>query len=211
MTPSPFLDDAIIYQEMMSHPALFSHPHPYNVAIIGDEQSGIATEVLKHAEIQHLWHITQATENTHTQKTTICNDTLENWLPITEESSLDILIIDETAKPQLFKQLFNLLRTDGLLIQQANSPFEIQTLKTMQKEFADAGFLDIYFLNFPQPTFLTGWRTAILAKKDSHFRRIREKDIYNKSFTTRYYNFDAHKAALALPEFMREELEPIRE
>ena len=33
-----------------------------------------------------------------------------------------------------------------------------------------------------------------------------EKDIFNKSFSTRFYNLDVHKAAFALPEFMRIEL-----
>jgi len=58
-------------------------------------------------------------------------------------------------------------------------------------------------MNFAVPS---GSRTAIMAIKTGTFKRIREKDIYNKPFATKFYNFDMHKAALALPEFVREEL-----
>jgi hypothetical protein len=44
----------------------------------------------------------------------------------------------------------------------------------------------------------------MMATKCPIFPRIREKDIYNKTFVTRYYNFDTHKAACVLPEFVKE-------
>ena len=48
-----------------------------------------------------------------------------------------------------------------------------------------------------------------MATKRAAFKRVREKEIFNRPFTTRYYNYDVHKAALVLPEFMRSELESV--
>ena len=40
--------DNFLYHEMMSHPALFTHPDPKKVAIIGGGDCGTLREVLKH-------------------------------------------------------------------------------------------------------------------------------------------------------------------
>ena len=42
-----------IYHEMMSHPALFTHPSPENVVIIGGGDCGTLREVLRHARVTH--------------------------------------------------------------------------------------------------------------------------------------------------------------
>ena len=41
-----------IYHEMMSHPAIFSHPNPKNVVIIGGGDCGTLREVLKHPGVE---------------------------------------------------------------------------------------------------------------------------------------------------------------
>ena len=40
--------DEFIYHEMMTHPALLSHPKPENILIIGGGDGGILREALKH-------------------------------------------------------------------------------------------------------------------------------------------------------------------
>lgn len=45
-----------------------------------------------------------------------------------------------------------------------------------------------------------------MARKGGDLSGFRERGALSKSFKTRYYNADIHKAALAMPEFMREEL-----
>ena len=76
----------------------------------------------------------------------------------------------------------------------------------MQQSILSAGFFDVLPLHFPEPGFTSGWRAAMMAMKQGTIKRPREKDIFNKAFTTRYYNLDVHRAAFALPEFMRKEL-----
>ena len=45
--------DNFIYHEMMTHPALCSHPDPKRVLIIGGGDCGCLREVLKHKDIKH--------------------------------------------------------------------------------------------------------------------------------------------------------------
>src|SRR5439155_10962993 len=44
--------DNFIYHEMMSHPALYSHPCPTRVLIIGGGDCGTLREVLKHPTVE---------------------------------------------------------------------------------------------------------------------------------------------------------------
>ena len=48
--------DNFLYHEMMSHPALFTHPSPKRVLIIGGGDSGTLKEVLKHTEVERAGH-----------------------------------------------------------------------------------------------------------------------------------------------------------
>src|SRR5207244_3082763 len=43
--------DNFLYHEMMSHPALNSHPNPKNVVIVGGGDCGTLREVLKHKSV----------------------------------------------------------------------------------------------------------------------------------------------------------------
>lgn len=202
--------DEVIYQEMMSHPALFMHPHPKKIAILGDDDCGILQEVLRHADVNEIQHVNEKPPRLihHDDRTLLYTETLSKWVEEIPEASLDIIIIAEEPTPKYFKHFFKLLDAEGFLIQLSNSPFHVIGLKNLQEQFAHNGFTDIQFVIYSQPHFPGGMRTAVMAKKHGNFKRIREKDVYNRAFTTSYYNFDVHKASLVLPEFMRKELEP---
>lgn len=197
--------ESLIFHEMMSHPALFTHPHPQTVAIIGDEEGNIAAQILQHHSISEVWRIgknkTQLTET----RIKIVESDISTWIKEAKPDSFDIIISVEDAVIQHFLHYFATLRANGILVQKGYSPFQLDELKTIAQHLQLCGFSDLQILSFPQPHFTSGWRSALMAIKLGSFNRVREKDIYNKSFKTHYYNFDAHKAALVLPEFMREE------
>ncbi|MGI9320949.1 MAG: polyamine aminopropyltransferase, partial [Thiogranum sp.] len=46
--------DNFLYHEMMSHPALFTHPDPKRVVIIGGGDCGTLREVLKHPGVEQV-------------------------------------------------------------------------------------------------------------------------------------------------------------
>lgn len=197
-----FERDHIIYDEMMAHTPLFTHKRPENIAIIGDPDAGILTETLKHDTVTHAWHVSEKAESQ--PKVTAFTGEQSAWLAQIEPLSLDLIIATTEASSDSLKRYFSLLRPDGMLIQKSASPFQTHALKMLQQQLETTGFRDTQTVHFPQPSFPTGWRSSMMAKKEGTFKRVREKDIFNKTFTTRYYNFDVHRAALALPEFMRE-------
>lgn len=88
-----------------------------------------------------------------------------------------------------------------MLVQQSESPlYHLELLQAMHKAMHNAGFRDSTTLHFPQPSYPSGWWSAIMASKEE-LAGFREDDARNKLFQTRYYNADIHKAALTQPEF----------
>ncbi len=197
-----------IFHEMMSHPALFTHPHPKKVVIIGDEDSKILQEVIKHDHLVEIVSINKTISATMpaNSKVQMHSGDLSDWLKKAAPHSVDIIIHAAPAHDELFKKFFTLLSNNGILIQQSVSPFELTAIKSAADQLRQNGFQDQQVLNFPQPSFSSGWRSIIMAAKHIGFKRIREKAIFTRSFKTYYYNLDTHKASLVLPEFMREEL-----
>lgn len=193
--------DTLIYREMMTHTPLFAHRHPQHIMLWDEHDRGLTQEILKHSTVTALWQ-NQPCEDPRIKHFT---NTMNEILKETDKNTLDILIIGSTSAID-FNQCLHALHTDGILIQLCESSFDLAVLKNTQQQLKSAGFADILPLHFPQPHFTSGWRAAIMATKDGTIKRPREKDIFNKPFTTNYYNLDMHKAAFALPEFMREEL-----
>lgn len=205
MSETLFKHEAAIYHEMLIHPALFTHPHPKKIAIIHDGL-GLVTEACKHQPLVEIWHIVSHKNNlpvTDARVKSFLGD-VNVWIKKQPCNELDVLIIAEPPKPEKFDIYVEMLQPEGILIQQGDSPFQSQSLKTLLQRTSASGFQDAQIIHFPEPHNSPGWRSAIMAIKQGTFRRVREKDIFNKTFPTRYYNFDMHKAALAIPEFMRE-------
>lgn len=214
--------DCFIQHEMMAHPALFTHPRPQKIAIIGHGECGILSEILKHPSVSEVWQIEKdqrITELAAQYFPDLCAQNKDprvhfhfgegsEWIAKSKPEYFDVILITYTTNvsTDLFREYLNALSPDGVLIQQSTSPRQLRILKTTQQHLYDAGFRDVQCLSFPQSTLIPNWRTALFAKKQGVFKRVREKDIFNKPFTTRYYNLDVHKAALVMPEFMREEL-----
>lgn len=214
--------DSFIQHEMLSHPALFTHIKPQKIAIIGAGHSGILHEVLKHPTITEVWQIEenkQIIELTEQFFPSLCiNPTdprihlyfgnAKEWINNTKQKDFDIIIANKTTDFSIsyFQDALTVLHHDGILIQKAALPFQPHNLKTIHHNIQSAGFVDKQSLIFAQYTTISPWCAALMAKKNGLFKRIREKDIFNKSFKTQYYNFDTHKAALALPEYIREAL-----
>ena len=192
---------------MMTHPVLFTHPHPNKVMIFGDEENSILPEVVKHEPITAIILINKnnSSINAANPKVTFYSSHSTDWIKKIASHSIDVIIHAAPPVPELLKTFFMLLHVDGILIQQSTSPFEITAVKSLADQLQFAGFNNQQILTFPQPGFSSGWRSIIMASKQGIFKRVREKAVYTRPFNTYYYNLDTHKASLALPEFMREE------
>ncbi len=219
--------DNFVYHEMMSHPALFTHPHPKRILIIGGGDCGTLREVLKHKivelaeQVELDERVTRVAENFFPE---LCESNKDpraklhfadgiQWVADAKPGSYDVIIIDSTdpvgPAAGLFSENFyrNCLRalgTNGIVVGQSESPlFHADLIRSVQKSFRGAGFRDVATLFFPQCTYPSGWWSATLACKDGTVAQFRARDSAAKSFSTRYYNHEIHAAARARPEFLR--------
>lgn len=206
--------DNFIAHEMLAHPAIFSHAHPKKIGIFGSGEVGLVQEILKHPDIEEIHliesdpHIEPLVQSFFPQLAFDKTDPRIQYSVFNQLQSqyFDVIFISALLTKPLYQEYFNLLHPQGILVQPSESPFYLAHIKKIVTKLDDIDFHDMQILNFPQPSYPSGTRSAILALKNGVFRRVPEKLIFNKKFSTRYYNYDIHKASLVLPEFARGEL-----
>jgi spermidine synthase len=222
--------DNFLYHEMMSHPALFTHARAKRVVIIGGGDCGTLREVLRHDEVEHAVQVEideRVTRLAEQYFPELCESNADpraellfvdgiRYMAEREPESVDVVIVDSTDPVGPAEGLFNAdfyaschraLRAGGILVQQSESPIaHLPLIKSMRAAMRAAGFQAVKTLTFPQPCYPTGWWSATMARKGADLSDFRERGAATRQFTTRYYNAEVHKAALALPEFLREAL-----
>jgi spermidine synthase len=218
--------DNFIYHEMMSHPALYSHPAPRRVAIIGGGDCGTLREVLKHPQVETAVQIeidervTRVSEeffptlceaNEDARAQFVFGDGIQ-WVRDAEPGSIDVLIIDSTdpvgpaaglfSEP-FYRDVLRALGSQGLLIQQSESPLyhAESIIRPMHDALRSAGFLDVLALTFPQCVYPSGWWSATMACKDMPVMFAREEAAEETPVETLYYNAAIHRTATATPNF----------
>lgn len=220
--------DNFLYHEMMSHPVLFTHSNPKRVVIIGGGDCGTLREVLKHKEVEQVVqvdideqvtrmaekHFPELCESNGDPRAQLLFDDGVAYMKNLAPDSIDVVIVDSTDPVGPAEGLFNeafyaaclrALRPSGILVQQSESPLvHLPLIKAMRHHMAAAGFAHSRTLTFPQPCYPTGWWSCTMARKGGELIGFRERGAQSKGFATRYYNVDIHRAALVLPEFMRE-------
>ena len=218
--------DNFLYHEMMSHPVLFTHPNPKKVWIIGGGDCGTLREVLKHPGVEQAVQIDideRVTRLAEIYFPELCESNSDpranlkfidgiQWVKDAAPNSVDIIIVDSTDPvgpaeglfcADFYKDCFNCLTEDGIVIQQSESPLlHMHILKAMREEMQIGGFNHMQTVFFPQCLYPSGWWSATMASK-SALTGFREQDAAQKDFDTVYYNSDIHKASQAMPEFFK--------
>jgi spermidine synthase len=222
--------DNFLYHEMMSHPALNSHPDPRTVVIVGGGDCGTLREVLKHPEVKSATQVeidervTRLAEryfpelcesNDDPRATLYFGDGIQ-WMKDAKRESIDLIIIDSTdpvgPAEGLFGKRFYLdcikaLKKDGMLVQQSESPLlHLDLIGQMHAAMREAGFKQTELLTFPQPIYPSGWWSASVASKKTGKLAERLQPAAIKKLKAQYYNADTHRAAFALPNFVKERL-----
>lgn len=222
--------DNFIYHEMLSHPALFTHPSPEHVVIIGGGDCGTLREVMRHDGVTRALQVEidervtrlaeeffpeLCTANTDSRAGLLFADGIR-WMKDADHGSVDVIIVDSTDPigpaeglftEAFYRDCYHALGEEGILVQQSESPlYHMDIIKPMRQAMQAAGFSDTQTLLFPQTCYPSGWWSATLAGKQPLDNRFREADADSKRFETRYYNAAIHHAALAQPEFFSREL-----
>jgi spermidine synthase len=218
--------DNFVYHEMMSHPALFTHPAPKRVLIIGGGDCGTLREVLKHSTVEQAdqveldERVTRVAEQFFPE---LCEKNADprarlhftdgiQWVADAKPDSYDVIIVDSTDpvgpaaglfSETFYMNCFRALRPRGIVVGQSESPlFHPDLIVSMHRAMRAAGFADTATLQFHQVTYPSGWWSCTMACKAGSLATFREDAATGKDFPTRYYNAALHTAARALPEFL---------
>ncbi len=219
--------DNFIYHEMMTHPALFTHPEPKRVLIIGGGDCGTLNEVLRHPGVQLAEQVELDERVTRVSEQffpALCASNQDSrarlhfadgikWVADAKPDSYDVIIVDSTDpigpaaglfSEEFYRDCHRALGTHGVVVGQSESPlFHADLIVAMHQALRAAGFAEAGSLSFPQCTYPSGWWSATLARKSGKVADFRAADAGAKTFPTRYYNADLHRGALAMPEFLR--------
>lgn len=220
--------DNFVYHEMLSHPALFRHPAPRDVIVVGGGDCGTLREVLRHdgvrsaTQIELDERVTRICEqffpelceaNEDPRATLLFQDAIA-WMQEAAPASADVILLDTTDPvgqasrlfgEAFYRDCFRVLREGGIIVAQSESPlFDLELLGEIRQGLHRAGYDSVQTLPFPQCTYPSGWWSATMAGKNidvTMAEALRPCDV-----ATRYYNTALHQGTLALPQFMLDEL-----
>jgi len=217
--------DNFFYHEMMSHIALFTHQNPRHVVIIGGGDCGTLREVLRHPTVEQATQVEidervtrlaeqyfpDLCESNHDPRAKLLFDDGIQWMADAPDRSIDVIIIDSTDPVGPAEGLFNfafyqqcrrVLREDGILVQQTESPLlHLPLLQSVHQAMREASFKNTRTFQFPQCIYPSGWWTGTMAG-NGDLSQFRVEAAKSKTFATQYYNPEIHQASLVLPNFM---------
>ena len=217
-----------LYHEMMSHPALNSHPNPQTVVIVGGGDCGTLREVLKHPEVKSATqveidervtrlaeiHFPELCEKNGDPRATLFFGDGIQWMKDAAPGSIDLIIIDSTDPVGVAEGLFGkrfyadcilALKPDGMLVQQSESPLlHLELITEMHGAMKEAGFASTQLLHFPQVIYPSGWWSGSIACKQAGPLAERLDGV--EALNTEYYNRELHRACFALPNYVKKAL-----
>lgn len=221
--------DEFYYHEMISHPALFTHPNAENVLIIGGGDGGALREVLKHPSVKkgHLCeidkgvcdaarlHFPQMAKSFENPKSELFMQDGFKFLDAHKDFYQAILVdstdpIGEAAKlfeDNFVKKVYDALTDDGITVMQCENPFyQLPVMKQMY-DIVKKYFKHVNFYFMPVPTYPSGYWCFLMGSKKYHpVNDFNGKLWESLNIETTYYNDEIHRAAFALPQYVKREL-----
>lgn len=216
--------DEFFYHEMLIHPAMVSHPDPRRILIIGGGDGGALKEALRYpvervemveidpdviavAKKYFPWLLRGLGD----ERTEVVNAEGRAFLEKSKEK-YDVVLVDssEPVGPSVtlhergfFQLVKDRLTSAGIACAQMGAPFfQMESLGKAKNDLKDV-FDIVRFYLAPVPTYPGGnWCYVYLSDKTDPFDLKRDPPSGLK-----YYNENIHRAAFALPNYLREILE----
>jgi spermidine synthase len=216
--------DEFVYHEMVTHPALNTHPNPKHVLVVGGGDGGAIREVLKHPSVEKAVlveidgkvieyskkYLPEIAGKLDDPRVEVLVD--DGFMHIhNHKNAYDVIMVDSTEPvgpaAKLFERgfyqgIYEALKDEGIFVAQTDNPWFKGDL--IKKVFADVKEIfpitRLYTANIP--TYPSGLWTFTLGSKKYDPLQVKIEEI--KELDTKYYTPELHHAAFVLPRFVRD-------
>jgi spermidine synthase len=225
--------DEFIYHDMIVHPAFATNPNIKSVLIIGGGDGGTAREVLRYPTVeevvmveidervfrlcQEYLPLTAKGVEEDNRMDLIFDDGLA-YVKNAKNESFDLILVDSTDPISVgeglfttafYKECYRVLKEDGILINQHESPYFSEYATNMKK--AHKKIKDIFPITnvyqYHMPTYPSGhWLFGFASKTLDPIKDLKKEAWTDFGLQTKYYNTDLHVGAFSLPNYVREAL-----
>jgi len=214
--------DEFVYHEMISLPALNTHPNPKNVLVIGGGDGGTIREIVKHPKVEMATlceidgQVIEVSKKYLPEIAGSLNDPKVNILVADgikhiqeSKNTYDVILVDSTDpvgpavglfSKEFYQGIYEALKDDGMFVAQTESPWVNEDL--IKRIFGDVKSIfpitKLYLANVP--TYPTGLWSFTMGSKKYDPLAIDKTKIPNTN--TKYYTPDIHFNAFNLPPFV---------
>ncbi|WP_028543375.1 polyamine aminopropyltransferase [Paenibacillus taiwanensis] len=216
--------DEFVYHEMVAHPALYTHPNPKHVLVVGGGDGGVIREIMKHPSVekavlveidgkvieyskQYLPEIAGELDNPRVE--VIVNDGYMHIL--NSKNEYDVIMVDSTepvgpAAPLFergfYQGIYEALKEDGLFVAQTDNPwFKADLIQQVNRDVKEIfPIVRVYGANIP--TYPSGLWTFTMGSKTYDPLKVDADSI--AEIDTKYYSPRLHHAAFCLPKFVED-------
>ena len=224
--------DEFIYHDMIVHVPMATNPNIKKVLVIGAGDGGTVRELVRYDSIEKIdmveidklvvdvcrEYFPHSTSGLDDERVSLY---FQDGLKFVseKENEYDLIIVDSTDPigpgeglftREFYSNCHKALSKDGILVNQHESPFYEEYAKAMQRahkrihEFFPVA--KVYQVHIP--TYASGhWLFGFASKSFDPVRDLNEEKWNALGFETGYYNTEIHKAAFALPNYVKKLLE----
>lgn len=225
--------DEFSYHEMITHVPMCTNLNIKNVLVIGGGDGGTVRELTRYTTIENIDMVEidervvrlsqkflpfTADKLTDKRVNLFFEDGLK-FVADCEDSKYDLILVDSTDPisvgeglftNEFYSNCFRILKSDGILVNQHESPYFERYAKEMKK--AHEKIKNIFPISmvyqFHQPTYASGhWLFGFASKKYNPTFDCNIEAWNKLGIETKYYNTDIQKACFALPNYVKKMLE----
>ena len=223
--------DEFVYHDMIVHPALFTHPEPKNVLVIGGGDGGSIREIMKHPGVEQATLceidglvIEKSIELLPSMASEIDGKNPRVKLHVDDglayirehQNEFDVILVDSTdpigpavglLEEDFYRLVYGDLKEDGIMVAQSESPFYHAEIQKSMYQNLRAVYPIVEMYQAFIPTYPSGfWSFAFASKKYHPVKDFDRDRAAARKFYTKYYNEDLHLGAFMLPTFAKENI-----
>lgn len=221
--------DEFIYHDMITHIAMATNPNIKRVLIIGGGDGGTAREVARYKSIEQIDmveidELVVKASIEYLQYTACSLDDkrvnlyYEDGIKFIKKNKnyYDLILVDSTDPigpgeglftEAFYKDAYDALTSEGILINQNESPFYASYQHEMKR--AQSKIKKVFPIamayQYHMPTYPSGhWLFGFASKKYHPINDFNAEAWLKLGLKTKYYNVDLHKGCFAIPTYVKD-------